>query len=37
MVNERDRTLLHPMSVQQIDEFVFKNYNYNGLDAHRDL
>lgn len=37
MVNERDHILLHPMSVQQIDEIVFKNYNYNGLEAHNDL
>ena len=29
--------LLRHMTTEQIDEHVFKHYNYNGMDAHNDL
>ena len=37
MVNERKSMLLNQMSAEEINEKVFKHYNYNGLEAYADL
>lgn len=33
----RQSMFLRSMTGEQIDEHVFKHYNYNGMEAHDDL
>lgn len=33
----RQSMFLRHMTVEQLDEHIFKHYNYNGIDAHQDL
>mmetsp|Transcript_41524 Transcript_41524/g.54664 ORF Transcript_41524/g.54664 Transcript_41524/m.54664 type:complete len:100 (+) Transcript_41524:32-331(+) len=37
MVNERTSMLINPMTCDDINEKVFKHYNYDGVRAHGDL
>ena len=33
----RQSMFLRHMTVEQLDEHIFKHHNYSGIDAHQDL
>lgn len=37
METDRKNLLIQKLTTEQIDQHIFKHYNYNGVEAHEDL